>query len=333
MRKVVRLIAAIYVSAGIVPASAAPKLDLELEGTTVSGLSSGGYMATQMHLAHSDWIAGAGIIAAGPYYCGQNDIKTALKRCVNKQNGDIPLSVLSNQISQWDKSGKIAATRNLSDDKVWILHGTQDNKVIQPVTRALVEQYRAFIGPTGLAFIDDKPFSHHFPTLSSGTDCDKSAPPFIGNCGYDAAGAMLNHLYDNLAEPASEPSGQLVNIDQGLAGEFADTLGPEGYVYIPRQCQSGQTCKLHISFHGCNQNAQVVGTQYAENTGFNRWADANGIVVLYPQTKSSMLMPLNPQGCWDWWGYTDANYATREGRQIQAISTLVNALAQSSKRS
>ena len=36
---------------------------------TVSGLSSGGFMASQFHLAHAEQINGAAIISAGPYDC------------------------------------------------------------------------------------------------------------------------------------------------------------------------------------------------------------------------------------------------------------------------
>lgn len=50
------------------------QLNLKTDSITVSGLSSGGYMANQLHLAYSDWVKGVGILAAGPYYCAQGDI-------------------------------------------------------------------------------------------------------------------------------------------------------------------------------------------------------------------------------------------------------------------
>jgi hypothetical protein len=31
----------------------------------------------------------------------------------------------------------------------------------------------------------------------------------------------------------------------------------------------------------------------------------------------------NPYACWDWWGYTNANYANRKGPQIMAIQKMV----------
>ncbi|HUS15280.1 MAG TPA: hypothetical protein VM536_09715, partial [Chloroflexia bacterium] len=38
---------------------------------TVSGLSSGGFIAHQFHIAHSDLVRGAGIVAGGPFGCAE----------------------------------------------------------------------------------------------------------------------------------------------------------------------------------------------------------------------------------------------------------------------
>src|SRR5436190_20669151 len=57
------------------PAAAAaedlPKLGIALPVTSVSGLSSGAYMAGQIEVAHSTQIVGAGIVAGGPYACAE----------------------------------------------------------------------------------------------------------------------------------------------------------------------------------------------------------------------------------------------------------------------
>ena len=37
--------------------------------------------------------------------------------------------------------------------------------------------------------------------------------------------------------------------------------------------------------------------QYIKHTGYNRWAEANNIIVLYPQL---IRTKKNDQGCWDW---------------------------------
>ena len=61
----------------------------------------------------------------------------------------------------------------------------------------------------------------------------------------------------------------------------------------------------------------------ASPTGYNRWAASNNIVVLYPQTEAS---PGNPNGCWDFWGYTGQDYYSRDGKQMAAVKTMIDRL-------
>ena len=49
---------------------------------TVSGLSSGGYMAGQLHLAHSSLFRGVAILAGGPYWCAEGSLSKGLGPCV-----------------------------------------------------------------------------------------------------------------------------------------------------------------------------------------------------------------------------------------------------------
>jgi hypothetical protein len=51
-----------------------PQLGAELPQTSVSGLSSGGYMAGQFHTAHSKYVKGAAIVATGPYACARSGV-------------------------------------------------------------------------------------------------------------------------------------------------------------------------------------------------------------------------------------------------------------------
>lgn len=48
-----------------------PSLHIDINQSSVSGLSSGAYLAVQFHVAFSATMVGAGIIAGGPYYCTQ----------------------------------------------------------------------------------------------------------------------------------------------------------------------------------------------------------------------------------------------------------------------
>jgi len=59
--------------------------------------------------------------------------------------------------------------------------------------------------------------------------------------------------------------------------------------------------------------------------GYLQVAEANRIVLLFPQIEPSM-QPLNPMGCWDWWGYEGEQYATRDGQQVRAVRAMVTDL-------
>jgi len=45
--------------------------------------------------------------------------------------------------------------------------------------------------------------------------------------------------------------------------------------------------------------------------------------VLYPQVNGSLL---NPRGCWDWFGYTGRDYATKSGPQMAAVKAMTDRL-------
>lgn len=305
-----------------------PPLTLDLSHTTVSGLSSGGYMANQFHIAHSDWVKGAGIIAAGPYYCAENSLTVAIRSCITKRSQDTNANAAETYVIEQQKKGRIAPIDNLKHSKVWILNGSKDKKVIKPVTDALTAQYQSWLAKDNVHYVNDKPFAHHFPTRDMGTHCEQSEAPFLGNCDYDAAGAMLQFILPQAHAAKGKAKGKIYPVKQPKLAS-GSSLADKGYVYVPQACAAGESCTLHISFHGCNQSTQAkgVGMQYVENTGLNRWADANKLVVLYPQTVSSAFSPFNPQGCWDWWGYTDEHYATRDGVQIKTVTQMAKSLA------
>jgi poly(3-hydroxybutyrate) depolymerase len=86
-----------------------------------------------------------------------------------------------------------------------------------------------------------------------------------------------------------------------------------------------------VAFHGCKQggdNDPPFGNIFARFAGYNEWAKNNRIVVLYPQVVAQNYWPVNPQGCWDWWGflYTGPDYATLSGKQIKAVAQMINTL-------
>jgi len=308
--------------------AAQPRVQKDEPAISVSGLSSGAYMAMQFHLSFSERVIGSGLIAGGPYYCAQGSISTALQNCVANPDSTIDLDALAATINDYQKSGKLAAQKYNQDDRVWLLHGTLDTRINAVVADQLAVQSETLFAPQNIKYVNHQAFAHLMPTLNGPDICVESVSPFIGNCNYDAAGELLKHI-TQLPEPKSaksndELSQQLLTFKQDeYAGEYAETLGDNAYLFVPENCKDNMSCDIHISFHGCNQNAEAVGNEYAKNAGFNAWADTNKLIVLYPQTKKSSFLPLNPQACWDWWGYTGADYANKDGKQIKAVMALV----------
>ena len=64
-----------------------------------------------------------------------------------------------------------------------------------------------------------------------------------------------------------------------------------------------------------------VHDDFIRDAGYNRWAAANSIVVLYPQIR---VTSPNPNGCWDWWGYTGEGYYGQNGKQMRAVKVMVD---------
>ena len=52
--------------ASVVGAERLPAIAADLSQTSTSGISSGGYMAVQLHVAYSSLVRGAGVLAGGP---------------------------------------------------------------------------------------------------------------------------------------------------------------------------------------------------------------------------------------------------------------------------
>jgi poly(3-hydroxybutyrate) depolymerase len=64
-----------------------------------------------------------------------------------------------------------------------------------------------------------------------------------------------------------------------------------------------------------------VNSSYVKHAGYNEWAEANSILMLYPQTLASLV---NPKGCWDWWGYTGSAFASNAGVQLATVRNMVH---------
>ncbi len=298
-----------------------PKIDPDR--VTVSGISSGGQMATQLHIAYSDLFSGAGIISSGPFGCADGSLATAMARCMGKTDGPLPVADLADSIRNAAAEDLIADPENLANDPVWLFHGTLDTTVGADVSDATAALYAEFVPAGQITYVNDVAAGHNFPTRGHGGECTALKAPFVGNCDYDAAGTILQHLYAGIETPASEAVTELQQVK--LPGAAEAGLSDTAYLFVPPACtEGGHACALHLVLHGCAQSAVQVGTDFIQQSGYLPWAEANDIVLAFPQTVPSAL---NPYACWDWWGYTGADYRWRNGKQMQVVSDWIRQLS------
>ena len=74
--------------------------------------------------------------------------------------------------------------------------------------------------------------------------------------------------------------------------------------------------------------SDTFGTDYVKYAGYNELAEANNLVILYPQVGSSESNPENPYGCWDFRGYNynfdgSMQYLTQQGKQMSPVWKMV----------
>ena len=239
-------------------------------------------------------------------------------------------------------AGEIDDPANLANDRVWLFRGELD-KVVPPGVAASLGELYGHLGIDDSALHvetgdPERPANHGMPverffgeSRFEPQDCAAHALPFVIECGYDAAGLLLQHLYPVGFDGAGDAhgAGTLQPFDQSEFFRASQTpgLSAVGYLYVPDACVSG-TCRLHVAFHGCRQNADAQGDDrihddFIRDAGYNRWAAANRIVVLYPQ---ATVAAGNPRACWDFWGYSGKGWRTREGVQMQAVAAMVERL-------
>ena len=311
-----------------------PAYNVDKSQTTVSGLSSGGFMANQLGIAYSATFKGVGVFAAGPYMCAGHNNYTA---CMyNASISSAQLTTMQNSINNWSTSGAIDNKANIAGQKVYLFIGTSDTTVGQNPVTALKQQYtNNGVAAANLEHVVRTGASHTFPTDFDSTgnnSCGSAASPYISNCGYDGAKAVLQKFYGTLNPRNNAPAaGNYIEFNQT---QFTSNPGmaATGWAYVPANCASGAQCRVHVALHGCQQSTDKIGDRFVRNTGYSRWADTNSIIVLFPQTKidntsrqtAASGSLANPNACWDWIGWYGSNFAQKAGTQMAAIKAMVD---------
>ncbi|MFE6128064.1 PHB depolymerase family esterase [Streptomyces sp. NPDC056437] len=293
------------------------------------GISSGGYMATQLHVAYSGTFDGSAAFASGPNHCAQNDLNKALLACMDTLQ-DLQLDTLEQTTRDWSARGLVDPVSHLAGDPVYVFSGSGDTTVKRPVADALSEYYGRF--GARVRYNNSTAAGHAWISPLGPNSCTVTANPWINNCGFDAERDLLGHLLGSVTAPAGTPGGTLTQFDQnayatgGRARSIS--LDEKGFVYVPDSCADGAACKLVVALHGCKQgySYQGFGSQFIDKAYLNEYADTNNLIVLYPQAVPTTTLD-NPNGCWNWWGYQgDSAYARHGGKQIETVMAMVRAL-------
>jgi poly(3-hydroxybutyrate) depolymerase len=295
---------------------------------STSGLSSGGFMAVQYAVAFSASTIGVGVVAGGPYNCAYVN-PGGIATCIE----GAPVGTASYDAAvSFAALGQIDPVDRLKSLQVYLFSGTKDETVKHTVVDAVRDFFAAAGTPAkNVQYVHNLPAGHAFISVNFGAPCGTTATPYVDECtvegaSYDQPEAILTKIYGTLLPKAASLSASPAPFDQTEFTSPAAGMGKIGYVYVPASCaEAGAGCAVHVVFHGCMQGAGEVGDAVYGRVGYNAWADANGIVILYPQLDPSTI-PDNPEGCWDWWGYTGLNFQTRSGPQLAAVHAMVQRL-------
>jgi poly(3-hydroxybutyrate) depolymerase len=172
--------AASTVIAGPAAAQQLGSYEIRQDRIFVAGISSGGYMAVQMHVAFSRLFKGAAIYAGGPYDCAQDSLATALTTCLT----DLPpvnLAALESTTVSWASQGLIDPVDNLKGQPVYLWSGTADTTVRQPLMDALKSYYQNF---QASVFHYDNNFDaqHGWESPYGRLSCQQLGTPYIIQC-------------------------------------------------------------------------------------------------------------------------------------------------------
>ena len=154
-------------------------------------------------------------------------------------------------------------------------------------------------------------------------DCRKLLGKYVLDCKYDQAGDVLQHLYGPLKLPVnwSAPASNVYTLKQEVYAPHGSKwstlqMRTTGFAYVPTGCHGSPltSCRVHLHYHGCGQGDKMPDNMI----GYNQWAEANNIVVVYPLSAPALG---NLLGCWDWWGATGKDFDTKQGGQLATVRT------------
>ena len=302
-----------------------PAYNVDPSQVSVSGVSSGASMAIQLGVAYASRIMGVAAFSTAPYDClrGLGSSLTS-NNCTGFNTPQI--AELKGNMLRW--SGKENdPVQDIASQRIYVFVGKHDVTDSATVVNQTVNLYREFVPDANLQYETAIDAGHTLPTDFEipgwpGYTCEKPGEIPLANCRYDGAGVSLQWIYGPLTR-AVVAAGSLFPIDQSEFVTRAQGMDTIGWLYVPKSCEAGAVCRLHVFLHPCGQSYFTRNdTLYANYSGHSLWADANNIVLLFPQTYPDTTV--NPDGCWDDSGIYDDGFDRKAGKQTSAIMAMVD---------
>lgn len=279
---------------------------------TISGISSGGFLAAQMGVIYSDKISGIGTVAGGFYFCAQNHLQDKIQASQADREGTRALFRLDpknpiyqavnvcmgspreaemtfNVVADNFKAGLIANPENIKSQKVFVYQGTQD-RVVKFQMQSKLEEFYTKLGvlPDNLELVEHPRGAHNFPTdQPHNQPCITQGVPYVASCNYNAAGAILAHLLNDTTL-VREKSDSLYVVTQtpttANAPERPSSVATYGYLAASQKClDNPSSCHLHVALHGCEMSDSFDD---AFDRNYSREAAAG---LVYMRTKKQLL--------------------------------------------
>ena len=157
--------------------------------------------------------------------------------------------------------------------------------------------------------------------------CGSFGYPYINKCnasGFDLSSAMLRHTYGALAPRTPAIQAHLLTLRQRPYFPANRTgMDESAFIYVPRAFVADvSACRVHVAYHGCGVQRGVMGPNWAAHIGLLEWAEANALLVLFPQADTTV----DWAACWDWTGETGAGFDTRDGLQLATVAGMLRDL-------
>lgn len=320
------------------PLPALPPLGVDPADTSVIGISSGGYMASQLAVAWPQRFTRLAVLAAGPWSCAEGGLGQALGQCMSTRRGPPDLTALDRRLHDYQARELVGDAAAIGRLRAFVWHGEADDVIAPALGIALAEQLSGWLDnpEVQLHTVTSPDIGHGWPVEASPEippdqlgQCHAGGSTHLLACDRNIATVALNWLHDSPeTQGENASSAELLRFDQS---EFAARgMADAGFLLVPSACEAGG-CQVTVALHGCGMAEELIGEAFVRYSGLDAWATANQRVVLYPQAESSLA---NPQGCWDWWGFSESSWQldplhdTREGAQITALMEMLERLEQ-----